>query len=121
MATRFIWTELEIRNKIPQHVWKGEFIFNYYNEARQLLHHLVKTVDVTPNPPNHNFFVEAGCGDPVNVSWEEGNYSIEVVFMGKLIAVTNFKVADQVDRGKNDYKVIWETTELKFLDYSTEH
>ena len=107
MATRFIWTELEIRNKIPQHPWKGEFVFNYYNEARQLMHHLVKITDVTLNPPNHNFFIEAGCGDPVNVSWEEGNYTIEVVFMGKLIAITNFKVADQIDRTKNDYSIVY--------------
>jgi SpoVK/Ycf46/Vps4 family AAA+-type ATPase len=107
MATRFIWTELEIRNKKPENTWKGEFFFNYYNDLHELVHHLVKQTDVTPYPPNHEFFVEAGCGDPVNVSWEEGSYTVEIVFMGEIVAITRFKVADQIDRGKADFAIVY--------------
>lgn len=107
IATRFIWTELEIRNKKPESIWKGEFFFNYYNDLHELVHHVVKQPEVNPNPPNHEFFVEAGCGDPVNVSWEEGSYTVEIVFMGEIMAVARFKVADQVDRGKADFAIVF--------------
>lgn len=107
MATRFIWTELEIKNKIPQTNWKGEFIFNYINDLGQVVHHLEKIVEVTSNPPNQEFVIEAGCGDPVNVSWEEGNYTIEVIFMGNRILVAPFKVGSEIEKGNCDFKMVF--------------
>ncbi|HPJ61481.1 AAA family ATPase [Lentimicrobium sp.] len=107
IATRFIWAELEIRNKLPHKTWKSEFFFNFYNDMRQLVHHVVAVTDVKPNHPNHEFFIEAGCGDPVNVNWEEGNYTVEVIFMGRMVAIANFKVADSVDKEKLAYTITW--------------
>ncbi|MDY0103552.1 MAG: AAA family ATPase [Lentimicrobium sp.] len=107
MATRFIWTELEIKNKLPETAWKGEFIFNYYNDLGQVVHHIERIVEVTSNPPNQEFIIDAGCGDPVNVSWEEGNYMVEVVFMGNRIVIAPFKVGSEIEKGNGDFKVVF--------------
>ncbi len=107
MATRFIWTEFEIKNKLPQTNWKGEFIFNYINDLGQVVHHVEKIVEVTSNPPNQEFVIDAGCGDPVNVSWEEGNYTVEVIFMGNRILVAQFKVNSEVEKGNCEFRVVF--------------
>ena len=113
MATRLVWAEFEIRNLIPEKTWKGEFFFNYYNDLRQLIRQEIKIVDVTPNPPNHEFFIEAGWGHPENVSWEEGKYTIEIVFMGKVIAIAFFIVADSAERGNADFTIVWKENQTR--------
>lgn len=119
MATRLIWTEFEIRNKYLAKKWRGEFFFNYYNDLRQLVKQVVKVVDISPNPPNHEFFVEAGWGHPENVSWEEGRYTVEIVFMGKVMAIARFIVADSVDRGKCEYTVLWKENHVRISSVET--
>jgi len=105
MATRLIWTELEIRNKIPEKPWKGEFVFNYYNDLRQLIHREVVVADIKTIQPNHSFFIETGHGHPENVSWEEGKYTIELVFMSRIVAIIPFSVSDKTEIGKPDFSI----------------
>ncbi|MHC1775375.1 MAG: AAA family ATPase [Lentimicrobium sp.] len=111
-ATRLIWAEFELRNTHTHEEWKGEFFFNYYNDLRQLVRQEVKIMTVSTRPPNNEFFVEAGWGHPDNVSWEEGKYTIEIVFMGKVIVVAYFTVSDTIDRGKVEYSILWKAEKI---------
>ncbi|NTW26350.1 MAG: AAA family ATPase, partial [Lentimicrobium sp.] len=120
-ATRLIWAELELRNTLTDKEWKGEFFINFYNDLRQLVRQEVKILNISPNPPNHEFFVEAGWGHPQNVSWETGRYTIEIVFMGKVIVIAFFTVSDTIDRGKAEYSIVWkpDTVSLPALESGT--
>ncbi|PKO95019.1 MAG: AAA family ATPase, partial [Bacteroidetes bacterium HGW-Bacteroidetes-9] len=47
------------------------------------------------------------------VSWEEGKYTIEIVFMGKVIAIAFFIVSDSAERGNADFTIVWKENQTR--------
>ncbi|MBK9257624.1 MAG: AAA family ATPase [Saprospiraceae bacterium] len=95
--TRYIYSEIGLRNIFRKENWHCELFVKFYNEARELkgqvirLHHLKKDEEFIK--------ITAGWGANVKGSWKPGMYSVEVIFMDKLLAVVNFKVGDFFEEG----------------------
>lgn len=99
-ATRYIWIEFEILNKFRNIDWKGEFFFNLYNSAKELVETISVIEDVFTNSRNNNFTVFAKRGNNTEVTWEKDNYTLEIVFMDTFIASASFEVASSEHKGE---------------------
>ncbi|MDD3875716.1 MAG: AAA family ATPase [Bacteroidales bacterium] len=97
--TRFVWAELEIENRNPKKEWMGEFSFNFYNDAKLLIGTKNILIPVVTKNLNNSFRIEAGIGNDNTITWFKDNYTVEVWFLGKKVAVTAFQVGDRAVSG----------------------
>jgi SpoVK/Ycf46/Vps4 family AAA+-type ATPase len=101
--TRYIYSEIFLRNLVKEDNWHCELFVRFYNESRELkgqvtrLHNVKKEDEVIK--------ISAGWGANTKGSWKKGNYSIEVVFMDKLIAVVYYDVGEEYIEGKADVQI----------------
>jgi hypothetical protein len=80
-ATRFIWAELQMQNKNPNLPWMGEFVFNFYNDIKELIGRSVKMEVISGGDKNNVVTMFAGIGSDTQVTWPQDLYTVEVVFM----------------------------------------
>ena len=95
--TRYIYSEILLKNLHPEINWHCELFVKFYNEARELKGQVTKLTHVKKG--EESIMVSAGWGTNVKGSWRHGNYTVEVVFMDKLIAIVPFEVADEFEEG----------------------
>lgn len=100
--TRYVWGELGIVN-LREEDWYGEFVFNFYNDARQLKGRTEELKLIKKD--QKTFELCSGWGSDHKGTWYEDNYTLEIVFMEHLLAVVPFKVGNEFEEG--------ETTPLK--------
>ncbi len=96
-ATRFIWVDLRLKNKLNKH-WKAELIFNFYNDARQLKGRTEELINVSAEQPDIR--VTSGWGSDHKGTWFRDNYTVEIVFMDTLIGVIPFRVGENFSSGE---------------------
>lgn len=99
--TRYVWVELAIENLHSETLWYGEFVFNFYNDARQLKGQSVSVKRIATAGHNSLFYVESGWGADETNSWFHDKYTLELVFMDQLLAVVPFEVGDAFIEGEN--------------------
>jgi SpoVK/Ycf46/Vps4 family AAA+-type ATPase len=92
--TRYVWAELNFANRITEE-WHGEFFFNFYNHAGQLKGgtselKLVKGGSVQ---------ICSGWGSDKTGTWHEDKYTLEIIFMDRLIAILPFSIEDYNEEG----------------------
>jgi len=94
--TRFIWLEFVAKNKVKI-PWVAEITFNFYNSTRQLKGQTVELIHIK----RQQKYIETtwGWGSDYRGTWFEDKYTVEVVFMDKLIAVLPFKVGKSFTEG----------------------
>lgn len=113
-ATRFVWAELEIENRIPEDTpWLGEFVFHFFNDARQLLGTKVVCQSVETWNVNNLFRMEAGIGHESQITWFDDHYYLDVWFMGHKIASTSFQVGAKEQRGSTRLETRQETPSVQ--------
>jgi SpoVK/Ycf46/Vps4 family AAA+-type ATPase len=95
--SRYIYTEIKLDNKILEDNWHCELFVKFYNESRELKGQVVRLHNVRKE--DKIIKVTAGWGANTKGSWKQGQYSIEVVFMDKLLAVVYFEVGDEFLEG----------------------
>ncbi|MCP4442634.1 MAG: AAA family ATPase [Aureispira sp.] len=108
--TRYIYTEIVLDNLLKEKSWYCELMVKFYNGARQLkgqtvkLHHVDKedeTIDISVN-----------WGSNIKGSWSEDDYTAEIVFLDRLLAIIPFQVREDFEEGiagtvlPNQYKPI---------------
>lgn len=95
--TRYVYTEICLDNLLLGKSWYCELFVKYYNGSRQLkgqtmkLHHVDKDdaiIDLSLN-----------WGSNIKGSWTEDNYTAEILFMDKLLAVIPFEVGADYEEG----------------------
>lgn len=95
--TRYIYTEIALENLLKDKSWYCELTVKFYNGARQLkgqtvkLHHVDKddeTIDISVN-----------WGSNIKGSWNEDDYTAEIVFLDRLLAIIPFQVRDEFEEG----------------------
>lgn len=95
--TRYIYTELQLENLQKENAWYAEVLVKFYNGARELkgqtirLQRIEKDVDT--------FEITANWGSNIKGSWKLDEYTAEVIFMDKLLAVMPFSVASHFEEG----------------------
>ncbi len=95
--SRYIYNEIILNNKNKSEEWHCEIFAKFYNEARELKGQVIRLQTVKPG--EEKIMVSAGWGSNVKGSWRAGTYTVEVVFLNKLIAVVPFQVSDQFVEG----------------------
>ncbi|MBK6609726.1 MAG: AAA family ATPase [Sphingobacteriales bacterium] len=98
--TRYVFAELSFDNLIEAQPWNCEVNFKFYNDARQLKGETIELFAVKPE--DKSFTITSGWGSNDVGSWYQDRYTLEVVFMDKLIAVLPFEVGESFEEGMND-------------------
>lgn len=98
--TRFIWVEFKAKNRLKRE-WIAEVHFKFYNHARQLKGHTVELIKVTKRQQKIAF--TSGWGSDYKGSWFNDNYTVEIVFMDKLMGVVPFKVGNAFVAGESQF------------------
>lgn len=96
--TRYVWSELALSNLTRDEDWWGEFVFNFYNDSRQLKGRTEELIHVLKGQAEIE--IRSGWGSDHFGTWGKDNYTLEVVFMEQLVAVVPFVVADEFVEGE---------------------
>ncbi|MEE9439393.1 MAG: AAA family ATPase [Saprospiraceae bacterium] len=96
--TRYIHTQLELYNLIPYRNWHCELFFNYYNEVHELKGRIVKLINVKKN--TKIITENGGWGSNSPGTWRKGKYSVEIVFLDRIVAILNFDIKEEFEEGE---------------------
>lgn len=94
--TRYVYAEIQLYNMFDQ-PWHCETFVKFYNEARELKGQIIRLQEVKPDMKS--IHINAGWGSNVKGSWRRGKYTVELVFMDKLLAVYPFEIGDDYIEG----------------------
>ncbi|MFT6708827.1 MAG: AAA+ superfamily predicted ATPase, partial [Flavobacteriales bacterium] len=95
--TRYIYVEMVLRNVHNTKSWQCELFSKFYNYARELKGQVVRLQRVEKK--DDFIKITAGWGSNVKGSWRKDNYTAEVIFMDRLLAVIPFEVGDDFEDG----------------------
>jgi SpoVK/Ycf46/Vps4 family AAA+-type ATPase len=95
--TRYIYTEVSLKNNYFQKSWQCELFIKFYNDARELKGQIVRLQRVERGEDSIN--LSAGWGSNVKGSWRKDRYTAEIIFMDKLLAVIPFEIGDAFEEG----------------------
>ncbi len=95
--TRYIYVEIVLKNKHLTKAWQCELFTKFYNDARELKGQVVRLSRV--DKKEEFIRITAGWGSNVKGSWREDNYTAELIFMDKLLAVIPFVVGEEFEEG----------------------
>ena len=95
--TRYIYADITLKNLLTVPLWHLELFVKFYNEARELKGQINKLIKVK----NQDTIIEfsAGWGSNTPGSWRKGKYTMEIIFLDKLVAVCHFELADHFEEG----------------------
>ncbi|MCS6929657.1 MAG: AAA family ATPase [Saprospiraceae bacterium] len=97
--TRYIYAEVSLKNLQSHRQWYCELFIKFYNDARELkgqvvrLHRIEKGEEIIK--------ITAGWGSNVTGSWRPDHYTVEIVFLERLLAILPFEVGDSWEEGVN--------------------
>ena len=90
--TRYIFGEFRFINKIPKD-WLCEVFFNYFNDSGQLIGRIPSLQYIIRESPGDDVFtITHGWGNKNTNNWTEDEYTLEVEFQEKIVAVVPFSV-----------------------------
>ncbi len=95
--TRYVYLELEFKNKQPAHAWQLELFTKFLNEARELKGHVARLQQVEAG--QETIKLTAGWGAATPNLWRENAYTADIVFLDSLIASVPFTVGDESQVG----------------------
>jgi SpoVK/Ycf46/Vps4 family AAA+-type ATPase len=95
--TRYIYVEMVLQNLHNTKSWQCELFTKFYNFARELKGQVVRLQRVEKK--DDLIKITAGWGSNVKGSWRKDNYTAEIVFMDRLLAVIPFEVGDEFEDG----------------------
>jgi SpoVK/Ycf46/Vps4 family AAA+-type ATPase len=98
--SRYIYAEIFLENNIQSDNWHCEIFVKFYNESRELKGQVIRLQNVKKD--EKLIKITAGWGANAKGSWKPGGYSIEIVFMDKLLAVVYFEVGDEYIEGLSE-------------------
>ncbi|MEM6765993.1 MAG: AAA family ATPase [Bacteroidota bacterium] len=116
--TRFVWVELKATSKLKKE-WMAEIQFMFYNGSRQLKG--VTTELQKIGKRQNKISVTSGWGSDYKSSWYADSYTVEVVFMDKLLGVIPFRVDDHFIEGESKLLLPGETGLVLGLPSGKEH
>jgi len=94
--SRYVYAEIQLLNQYTKN-WHCETFVKFYNEARELKGQIARLQEVKVD--DDVIHINAGWGSNVKGSWRPGKYTVELIFMDKLVAVYPFSVGDDFEEG----------------------
>ena len=98
--TRFINVRLEIRNRLPLE-WQCELFFYFQKDTGDRKSFISRNQKMNVGAVIWN----SGRGNDNKQFWTEGRYTVNIVFMDRLLASIPFEVGDRFEEG--DAPLIW--------------
>lgn len=98
--TRYIYAEVVFKNKFKLRDWQCELFAKFYNNSKELKGQVVRLQRIEPS--KDIIKITAGWGSNVKGSWRKDTYTVELVFMDKLLAAIPFVVGDEFEEGTNE-------------------
>ncbi len=95
-ATRYIYTELTFKNLFPKN-WHCELFIKFMTNIHDIKGKVNRLINVKKG--EEKIVVTAGWGSNIKGSWRNGEYSLEVIFMDRLLAVVDFIVDETIEEG----------------------
>jgi SpoVK/Ycf46/Vps4 family AAA+-type ATPase len=95
--TRYVYVELVLNNLCVQSNWQCEIFVKFLTEARELKGQVIRLVPVRKE--DEKIYITAGWGSNVKGSWWEGLYTVEIIFLERLLAVMPFEVGFEPEEG----------------------
>lgn len=95
--TKYVYTELELENFNTTEDWHCEIFVKFYNESKELKGQITRLQHIKKG--EKTIHTTAGWGSNVKGSWRAGMYSIDVVFMDKVLASIELNIADDFLEG----------------------
>jgi SpoVK/Ycf46/Vps4 family AAA+-type ATPase len=98
--TRYVWVELNGENLVKDSEnWPCEFYFNFKTRSGQLKGSIEKLFFVTAK--EQQFDCTIGWGSDLKGTWGNDSYSVDIIFMDKIIANVPFEIGDGIiEEGK---------------------
>lgn len=96
--TRYLWSEFTFKNKVASDYY-AEVFFNFSDDAGQPKARTSRFIYIPPNTAGQLFTLYPAWGSETPGTWKDEGYTMEVVFMDKLVATTSFKVGDSFEEG----------------------
>lgn len=96
--TRYLWGEFVFKNKTASDYY-AEIFFIFSDDAGQPKAKMSRFIYIPPNTAGQSYTVYPAWGSDTPGTWKDEGYTMEVVFMDKLVATTTFKVGDAFEEG----------------------
>lgn len=96
--TRYIYVELELGNVNLSQNWHCEVFIKFKNEVNELKGKVIRLKHMKKG--GEKTMITAGWGSNNKGTWKKGQYTVEVVFMDRMIAQIHFEVADEFEEGQ---------------------
>lgn len=97
--TRYVWAEFCFKNKTSVG-YLAEIFFNFYDRAGQPKGSNDYLTYVAYDTPGKVYTIFPGWGGESPGRWNSDSYTLEVVFMDRLLATVPFLVGDEVEEGE---------------------
>jgi SpoVK/Ycf46/Vps4 family AAA+-type ATPase len=105
-TTRYVMGEFRFTNMVD-HDWNCELFFHIYDDTGTHVGTSDILVKVVPDESdNDEFTVTAGWGANDPGTWIEDSYTMEVVFMDKVMAVIPFSISDKEQKRLTKYEAL---------------
>ena len=95
---RYVWCEFKFKPKVQKDFF-AELFFNFYNDAGQLKGTHAYLQYINPNTQGQVYTIFPGWGGETPGRWSTDFYTMEVVFLDKLIATVPFEVGEKAEEG----------------------
>ncbi len=95
--TRYVYADIILNNLNTRLPWHCELFVKFYNQAKELKGQVVRLNNIKKG--EEEIRISAGWGSNVKGSWREGNYTVEVVFMDRLLGIVPFDVGEEMEEG----------------------
>lgn len=96
--TRYLWSEFTFKNKVASDYY-AEVFFNFSDDAGQSKAKTSKFIYIPANTAGQSYTLYPAWGSETPGTWKDDGYTMEVVFMDKLIATVPFKVGEAFEEG----------------------
>jgi len=97
--TRYIYSEVILRNVNNGKPWQCELFIKFYNGARELKGQVIRLQTIKKE--EEFIQITAGWGSNIKGSWRPGIYTAEVVFMDYVMGIVSFEVGEQFEEGNS--------------------
>lgn len=95
--SRYIYIEAAFNNLYLKDAWQFELFAKFYNNNKELKGQVNRLRKVKKG--EESFIITAGWGSNVKGSWKAGNYSVDIIFMDKILASIPFQLGNEMEEG----------------------
>ena len=112
--TRYIHSEIILENHKKNQNWHCELFIKYYNEAKELKGQITRLINVKKG--TDIITTSAGWGSNTPASWRKGKYSVEIIFMDKMVASIHYAVTDDFEEGSPEVHLPYDEFSQPFIE-----